>query len=67
MITDSPRYRIVFLNPDKVEFDIKRALRPGDRVVSVFSVHTDLGTSLRALIELRHPSWEAEKIGWVAD
>jgi hypothetical protein len=73
---DSPRYRIISISTEHVAEDLQRALRPGDRVVSVFPVRaepvrypefsstTSGGVMLNALLELRHPSWIAEGVGW---
>lgn len=75
---DSPRYVTVPVsdadNPDE---SLRTKLRPGDRIVSIFPVRVEPkqysawgresgGVELRALIELRHPSWAKAKIGWVA-
>ena len=75
---DGPRYHVVTVNADDVPRSLKKHLRPGDRVVSVyptraepktfseFSVRPGGGVQLEALLELRHPSWAREGIGWTA-
>lgn len=56
---------------------LQALLRPGDRIVSVYPIAYELVPNvgpisnhipvvLEALLELRHPSWEKEGIGWVA-
>ena len=72
----SPRYRIVSVSTERLAEDLQRSLRPGDRIVSVFpvraepkvfhelSVRPSGGVDLQALIELRHPSWKNEGVGW---
>ena len=71
MIEDGPRYHVVAISPHYVEEDLKQHLRPGDRVVSVFpSSVGNWGDAhklcLKALLELRHPSWAKEGVGWIA-
>ena len=72
----SPRYRIVSVSTERLAEDLQRSLRPGDRIVSVFPVRAEPkvfheftvrpsgGVDLQALIELRHPSWKNEGVGW---
>jgi hypothetical protein len=78
MNNDSPRYHMIAVDPDNVRRDLQGFLRPGDRVVSIFPVQAEPksypqfstrpsgGVELRALIELRHPSWALVDAGWVA-
>jgi len=68
---DAPRYHVVTVSPHYVEQDLRQHLRPGDRVVSVFPSHIgnhgdEHRLCLKALLELRHPSWAREGVGWVA-
>ena len=65
---DGPRYRTVTIAANYLDHDLQRSLRPGDRIVSVFPTRIlDNGqVFLVALLELRHPSWAAEDVGWVS-
>jgi hypothetical protein len=68
---DGPRYRLVNVAPNYLEHDLQRSLRPGDRIVSVVPTRSQPGRfsdsfHLVAIIELRHPSWAAEGVGWVS-
>lgn len=77
MASDSPRYRTVQIrsadasrgfDPAALDLSLARALRPGDKIVSVFTLGKDVWGSDRvcALIELRHPSWEEANVGFTA-
>lgn len=73
------KYHVVSVDPDNVPRSLKQHLRPGDRVVSIyptraepktfheFSTRSSGGVHLEALLELRHPSWANEPVGWDAD
>lgn len=68
---DGVRYRTIPVHPHHVDADLRDNLRPGDRVVSVFPRHigphgSEHPLMLCALLELRHPSWAKEGVGWVA-
>jgi hypothetical protein len=67
---DGPRYRTIAVHPRYVDEDLRQNLRPGDRVVSVFPSHigphgSEHPLMLKALLELRHPSWAKEGVGWL--
>jgi hypothetical protein len=67
---DGPRY--YFFEPDgNLESALRDFMRPGDRIVSIFPTSASPSYNevrymrLRVLLELRHPSWAKEGVGWV--
>ena len=66
-MSDSPRYLIIpNVGPDVAD-SVLQVLRHGDRIVSVYPTSSQShggAIFLAALVELRHPSWAAENVGW---
>lgn len=74
MMEDGPRYHTVNIGrSENLQLVLQSVMRPGDRIVSVYPTmvapgtqpHHSAVTRLQVLLELRHPSWAKEGVGWV--
>jgi len=71
---DGPRYHTVDIGANEhLQQVLQAVMRPGDRIISVYPAkiwpgaqpHHAATARLTALLELRHPSWAKEGVGWV--
>jgi hypothetical protein len=69
-----PRYDVWYVRGGKIEEplvkELIKRLQPGDRIVSIYPTFCNLNRGImmhEALVELRHPSWAAQGIGYDTD